>query len=151
MRSKFFVRLSLSLTVFRLTTESLAAATCSIRFGWLKDRKRERAECGGWCLVVRRLMWVCGGGMCCVRSANVDAFMLCERHRNVAKNRKNDKTFAWQVAWKIDDMACLIVATTTTTATRIKTATKSTPSDACCRSRSLALVHSIGTQTASCP
>lgn len=55
MRSKFFVRLSLSLTVFRLTTELFAAATCSIRFGWFSDRKRAR-ESKLCC--VRRLMFL---------------------------------------------------------------------------------------------
>lgn len=52
MRSKFFVRLSLSLTVFRLTTELFAAATCSIRFGWLRDRKRESVRA---CVCARKM------------------------------------------------------------------------------------------------
>lgn len=37
--AKLFVRLSLSLAVFRLIAEPFVAATCSIRFGRLKKRK----------------------------------------------------------------------------------------------------------------
>lgn len=107
MRSKFFVRSSLSLTVFRLTTDSFAAATCSIRFGGPKDRKRERTN--RMCVLYAACVFVARCGCVVVRTACVRswtyALMLCvRRYRNVAKNRKSDKTFAWQVAWKIDDM-----------------------------------------------